>query len=62
MTIRNNGQKRDSKRVLSAIFLFIVALVSLYFTATKHWVWSWDLITAVLFYLSFAMFRSANEV
>ena len=62
MTIKNNGQRRDPKRILSALFLFAVALVALYFTAKRNWLWSWDLITAALFYLSFAMFRSANEV
>lgn len=62
MTIRNNGQKRDTKRLLSSVFLFIIALVCLYITGKNGWKWSWDMITAALFYLAIAMFRSANEV
>ncbi len=62
MTIRNNGQKRDTKRVLSSLFLLLIALICLYITARNGWKWSWDMITAALFYLSIAMFRSANEV
>lgn len=62
MTIRNNGQKRDTRRILSSVLLLIVGLFCLYYTFHGGFKWAWLLITAAVFYLSFAMFRSANEV
>lgn len=62
MTIRNNGQKRDPKRILSALFLLFVGLACLYITFRKGFDFSWCLISAAIFFLAFAMFRSANEV
>ncbi|MBQ6370642.1 MAG: hypothetical protein IJJ21_03560 [Firmicutes bacterium] len=62
MTIRNNGQKRDVKRVLSALFLLVVGLVCLVIAYRNDWKWSWDIISIAILYLSFAMFRSSNEV
>ncbi|MBQ9014540.1 MAG: hypothetical protein IJ109_00335 [Firmicutes bacterium] len=62
MTIRNNGQRRDPKRILSALFLLVVALICLYFTFNNGFRWSWLVISVALLYLSFAMFRSSNEV
>ena len=62
MTIRNNGSRRDPRRILSALFMFAVALLCLYFTFHNGFKWAWLIISLALFYLSFAMFRSANEV
>ena len=62
MTIRNNGQKRDTKRILSSIFLLLIGLGCLYFTFDDGFSWSWLVISIVVLYLSFAMFRSSNEV
>lgn len=62
MTIRNNGQKRDTRRVLSSVFLLIVGLLCLYFTFNNGFRWAWLMISAAVLYLSFAMFRSSNEV
>ena len=62
MTIRNNGHKRDTRRVLSSLFLLIVGLLCLFFTFHNGFRWAWLLISIAIFYLSFAMFRSANEV
>ena len=62
MTIRNNGQRRDPKRILASLFLFIVGLICLYFTFNHGFRWSWLIISVAILYLSFAMFRSANEV
>ncbi len=61
MTIRNNGQKRNSKYLLSSLFLLIVALICLYFTFSNGFKWAWLLISLAIFYLSFAMFRNSNE-
>ncbi len=61
MTIRNNGNRRDPKLVLSAVFLLAVAIVCLIITIHNGWKWSWILISAAMFYLSFAMFRNSNE-
>ena len=46
MTIKNNGQRRNPKYLLSSGFLLVLA---------------WLLISLALFYLSFAMFRNSNE-
>lgn len=62
MTIRNNGQKRDTKRILSSIFLLIVALLCFYLTFRHGFNFVWLIISLAMLYLSFAMFRSANEV
>ena len=62
MTIRNNGSKRDPKRILSSLFLLLVALVCFYFTFRNGFRFSWLVISCAVLYLSFAMFRSANEV
>ncbi len=62
MTIKNNGQRRDPKYLLSAGFLLILAIISLYLTFKDNFRWSWMLISLALFYLSFAMFRNSNEV
>ncbi len=62
MTIRNNGQKRDSKRILSSIFLLLIGLVCLYIAISSSKSWAWYVISAAILYLAFAMFRSSNEV
>ena len=62
MSFRNNGQKRDIKRVLSALFIFFVGIVCLVITVRNDFKFSWILITAAVFFLSFSMFRSSNEV
>ena len=61
MTIRNNGQKRNGRMVLSSLFLLIVGLICLYFTFHNGFRWAWLLISAAILYLSFAMFRNSNE-
>ena len=62
MSIRSNGSKRDSKRILSALFLLFVAITCTVITAKKGFPLSWDVISAAVYFLAFAMFRSANEV
>ena len=62
MSIRSNGSKRDSKRILSALFLLFVAIVCTVITAEKGFPLSWNVISAAVYFLAFAMFRSANEV
>ena len=62
MTIRNNGSRRDPKRILSALFLLAVGLLCLYFAFHTGFSWTWFVIAIVVLYLAFAMFRSANEV
>ena len=61
MTIRNNGQKRNTRYVLSSLFLLIVGLICLYFTFHNGFKWAWLMISAAILYLSFAMFRNSNE-
>ena len=62
MTIRNNGQKRNTKYVLSSIFMLIVGLLCLFFTFSNGFKWAWLLISIAIFYLAFAFFRNSNEV
>ena len=62
MTIRNNGSKRDPKRILSALFLLFVAIICTVITVKQGFRLSWIVISAAVYFLAFAMFRSANEV
>ena len=62
MTIRNNGQKRDTKYLLSSLFMLIVGLICLYFAFHNGFSWAWLIISLAVLYLSFAMFRNSNEV
>ncbi len=62
MTIKNNGQRRDPKRILSSLFLLLVGLLCLFFTFRNGFRFAWLIISLAVLYLSFAMFRSANEV
>lgn len=62
MTIRSNGSKRDPKRVLSSLFLLGVGLVCIFLAFRHDFKFSWLIMAGVSFFLSFAMFRSANEV
>ena len=48
--------------ILSSIFLLLVGLACLYITSRKGVPYSWDLISAAIFFLSFCMFRASNEV
>ena len=61
MTIKNNGQRRDPKLILSSLFLLIVGLICLYIAFRNAWKLSWVLISIAILYLSFAMFRNSNE-
>ena len=61
MTIKNNGQRRNPKDLLSSGFLLVLAIISMYLTFRDNFRWSWLLISLALFYLSFAMFRNSNE-
>ena len=62
MSIRNNGTKRDSKRLLGSVFLLFIGLSCMYLTFRNGFRFSWLIISLAVFYLSFAMFRSSNEV
>lgn len=62
MTIKSNGSKRDPKRILSSLFLLLVAILCFYFTFRDDFKFAWLIISLAVLYLSFAMFRSANEV
>lgn len=62
MSIRNNGTKRDPKRVLSALFLLFVAIVCSVITVKHDFKISWVIISLAVYFLAFTMFRSANEV
>lgn len=62
MTIRSNGSKRDTKRVLSALFLLFVAIACTTVAAKRGFPLSWDIIAGAVYFLAFCMFRSANEV
>ncbi len=62
MSFRNNGQKRDFKRVLSALFLLFVGLVCLFIARSQGYKLSWIVISGAIIFLAFAMFRSSNEV
>ena len=62
MTIRNNGQKRDPKRLLSALFLLFVAVICFILTFKNGFRLSWLVISLAVLYLAFAMFKSSNEV
>ena len=61
MTIKNNGQRRNPKYLLSSGFLLVLAIISMYLTFRDNFRWSWLLISLALFYLPFAMFRNSNE-
>ncbi len=62
MSIRNNGRKRDLKYILGSLFLLCIGLLCLYLAASKGWSFSWTVISIAVLYLSFAMFRNANEI
>jgi hypothetical protein len=62
MSIKNNGRKRDFKYILGSIFLLGVGLLCLYLAVSSGWKIAWTLTTIAVFYLSFAMFRNANEI
>ncbi len=62
MTIRNNGQKRDTKRILSSLFLLIIGLICLYISFKDGLRFSWLVISAAVLFLSVRMFASSNEV
>ncbi len=62
MSIKNNGRKRDIKYVLASLFLLAVGLVCLYLAVSSGWKLSWTATTIAVLYLSFAMFRNANEI
>ena len=62
MSIRSNGTKRDTKRVLSALFLLFVAIACTLVAARRGFPLTWDVIAGAVYFLAFSMFRSANEV
>ncbi|MDO5490993.1 MAG: hypothetical protein Q4F96_01145 [Bacillota bacterium] len=62
MSFRNNGSRRTPRYILSSIFLFLIGLACLYIAAQKGFPFAWILISAAVFFLSFSMFRNANEV
>lgn len=62
MSIRSNGTKRDTKRILSALFLLFVAIACTAVAARRGFPLSWDVIAGAVYFLAFCMFRSANEV
>lgn len=62
MSIRNNGQKRSPRRILSALFLLFVGIICLILTFRNGFRLSWLVISLAVLYLAFAMFRSSNEV
>lgn len=62
MSFRNNGRKRDPKYLISSIFMLIVGIICLFFSAATTFKSSWTLpVGVIITFLGILMFKNANE-
>lgn len=61
MSFRNNGRKRDPKYLISSIFMVIIGIICILFSASSFKS-SWNLpVGAIVLFLGIIMFKNANE-
>jgi len=62
MSFRNNGRKRDPKYLLSSIFMIVVGIICLIFSASTTFKSSWNIpVGVIVLFLGIIMLKNANE-
>ena len=63
MSFRNNGHKRDPKKIFSAAFLIIVGILCLIVGPTSHFSNTMSIAVGVaMLFLGIIMFKNSNEM
>ena len=62
MSFRNNGRKRNLRYIQSALFMLLIGIVVIILAQTSNWGFHWNVIGAIVIFLSVIMFKNANEL